>query len=44
MNPKEHIMNVLSEKTETVTTIESGETLRGAARFANGAGRHGKFA
>ena len=26
-----------------LATVESGETLKGAARFANGEGRHGKF-
>ncbi|MBI9083484.1 MAG: hypothetical protein JEZ11_07795 [Desulfobacterales bacterium] len=26
-----------------LATIESGETLKGAARFAGGAGRHGRF-
>ena len=26
-----------------LATVESGETLQGAARFANGAGRHGNF-
>jgi enoyl-CoA hydratase len=26
-----------------LATIESGETQKGARRFANGAGRHGKF-
>ena len=26
-----------------LATVESGETLQGASRFAGGAGRHGKF-
>ena len=26
-----------------LATVESGETLKGAGRFAEGAGRHGKF-
>ena len=32
-----------NEFTRGITTVQSGETRSGAARFASGAGRHGKF-
>ena len=32
-----------NEYVRGIATIQSGETVNGAARFAGGAGRHGKF-